>query len=144
MIDLKILPFIKGQKKVSLQIKSLFALAVFLFVMLVLTFVSRYAADFITARVTTTSPKPMYINDDAYESCVPLTVLHQEGIKMYIFIVSQKDTVLGIKTEAERVNVTVVDENKNYAAIKGGFANNQDIIMSSNKPVVSGDYIFVK
>jgi hypothetical protein len=144
MIDLKILPFKKGQKKISLQKKSLIALAVFLFTMLVMTFVSRYAADLITARVTTTSPKPMYISDGAYENCVPLTVLHQEGIKMYIFIVSQKDTVLGTKSEAERVNVTVVDENKNYAAIKGAFVNDQDIIMSSNKPIASGDYVFVK
>ena len=141
---MKILPFTKGKKKVSMQIKSFIALAVFLFVMLVLTFVSRYAADLITARVTTISPKLMYINDNAYESCVPLAVLHQEGINMYIFIVSQNDTVLGKKTEAERVNITVVDENENYAAIKGGFSNNQDIIMSSNKQLVSGDYIFVE
>lgn len=126
-----------------LQIKALIALVVFLTIMLILTFVSRKADELITAQVSSVSPKPMLINDVDYPDCVPLEVLHSEGDKTYVFIIMEEETILGVKTVAKRVDVAIKDENDNYAALHGGFVSSQEFVLSSNKPITSGDRVHI-
>lgn len=83
------------------------------------------------------------INNESknYENGIALEALHKEDSKTYVFLVTEKETVLGCETIVERMDVIVEDKNDEYAAISGAFDRTQKFVLSSNKPIETGDRI---
>lgn len=136
--------FAKINKKMTLQWKALFLLAVFLVIMAVLTVVSKHADEYITPQVTTQTLTPQVMGGTVYRNCVPLKALHKDGMKRYVLVVSKTKTELGTETVAERVYVSVVHKNNQFASLDDALTTSQQIILNSNKSVGPGDRIKVR
>jgi hypothetical protein len=131
-------------KNIILQFKALFFLVLFLIIMAVLTLVSKHNDEFVIPQVITTSLKSMIVDNVIVPNCIPLKALHREGAKHYVLVVLETDTVLGTETVTQRVDVSIEYKNKQYASLNNTLVATQKIIVSSNKPIESGDRIKVK
>lgn len=79
---------------------------------------------------------------EKYASTIPLSALREENNKEYILTVEKRDSVLGEEWFAQRTEVTVLDKNETYAAIKEGVINaDSTIIISSSRSVEDGDRV---
>ena len=54
--------------------------------------------------------------------CIPLLALHEEQNKSYVYVVGEREGILGMEYYVEEINVTVVDKNDKFAAIEGSFS----------------------
>lgn len=79
---------------------------------------------------------------EKYASTIPLSALREENNKEYILTVEKRESVLGEEWFAQRTEVTVLDKNETYAAIKEGVINaDSTIIISSSRSVEDGDRV---
>lgn len=76
-----------------------------------------------------------------YGTCVPLNALHSDGDNYYVYVISEKETILGIETAVDKVQVEVLDKNNEFAAIEGYFDWNQQFVLTSSKTLRSGDRV---
>lgn len=53
-----------------------------------------------------------------YDTCVPLGALHSDGDKYYVYVINEKDTILGTETAVDKVQVDILDKNNEQAALK--------------------------
>ena len=82
------------------------------------------------------------VKSEKYASTIPLSALREENNKEYILTVEKRDSVLGEEWFARRTEVTVLDKNETYAAIKEGVINEDStIIISASRPVDDGDRV---
>lgn len=70
---------------------------------------------------------------ETYKNCVPLEAVHSKNGKSYVYILSEKNTVLGIQESAEQIEVTIIDKNERYAAVNAEFPEDAKVIVISNK-----------
>ena len=73
--------------------------------------------------------------------CVTPAAVHEEGSRHYVYVVEERDGILGKEYYAEQVNVMVLDENENWAALEGALNDDSVIISSSTKEVKNGDVV---
>ena len=78
-----------------------------------------------------------------YDTCVPLTALHSDGDKYYVYALNEKDTILGTETAVDKVQVEILDKNNEQAAIDGAFSWGQQFVLSSSKTLRDGDRVRV-
>ena len=78
-----------------------------------------------------------------YDTCVPLNVLHSDGEKYYVYVINEKETILGTETAVDKVQVEILDKNNELAAIDGYFSWDQQFVLSSSKSLRDGDRIRV-
>ncbi|MGN0203180.1 MAG: biotin/lipoyl-binding protein [Coprococcus sp.] len=76
-----------------------------------------------------------------YDTCVPLNVLHSDGEKYYVYVINEKETILGTETAVDKVQVEILDKNNELAAIDGYFSWNQQFVLSSSKSLRDGDRV---
>lgn len=76
-----------------------------------------------------------------YDTCVPLTALHSDGDKYYVYVINEKDTILGTETAVDKVQVEILDKNNEQAAIDGAFSWNQKFVLTSSKTLRDGDRV---
>ena len=76
-----------------------------------------------------------------YDTCVPLTALHSEGDKYYVYVINEKDTILGTETAVDKVQVEILDKNNEQAAIDGTFSWDQKFVLTSSKTLRDGDRV---
>ena len=76
-----------------------------------------------------------------YETCVPLTALHSDGDKYYVYVINEKDTILGTETAVDKVQVEILDKNNEQAAIDGSFSWDQKFVLTSSKTLRDGDRV---
>ena len=76
-----------------------------------------------------------------YDTCVPLTALHSDGDKYYVYVINEKDTILGTETAVDNVQVEILDKNNEQAAIDGAFSWNQKFVLTSSKTLRDGDRV---
>ncbi len=76
-----------------------------------------------------------------YDTCVPLTVLHSDGDKYYVYVINEKDTILGTETAVDKVQVEILDKNNEQAAIDGTFSWDQKFVLTSSKTLRDGDRV---
>lgn len=70
---------------------------------------------------------------ETYKNCIPLEAVHSKNGKYYVYILSEKNTVLGIQESAEQIEVTIIDKNERYAAVNAEFPEDAKVIVTSNK-----------
>lgn len=80
---------------------------------------------------------------DNYQIVLPLDTINTENNKNYVFVLSEKETVLGKESIVERRDVNVIDKDKNNAAISmdGSLMGGDKIIKQSEKSLKNGDRV---
>ena len=76
-----------------------------------------------------------------YDTCVPLGALHSDGDKYYVYVINEKDTILGTETAVDKVQVDILDKNNEQAAIEGSFSWGQQFVLTSSKTLHNGDRV---
>ena len=76
-----------------------------------------------------------------YDTCVPLGALHSDGGKYYVYVINEKDTILGTETAVDKVQVDILDKNNEQAAIEGSFSWGQQFVLTSSKTLRNGDRV---
>ena len=76
-----------------------------------------------------------------YDTCVPLGALHSGGDKYYVYVINEKDTILGTETAVDKVQVDILDKNNEQAAIEGSFSWGQKFVLTSSKTLRNGDRV---
>ena len=75
---------------------------------------------------------------ESYECCVPVDALPKEGMgeRYYIYLVGERDGILGRERYVEMRYVKVLDMNDSYAALENGsVSKEEEVIIGSNKEV---------
>lgn len=78
---------------------------------------------------------------DHYDTTVPVDALHMENQQYYIYVLKNRDTILGEELSVERRDVTVFDKNDKYAAIDAVITEEEQVITDSNKDIREGDIV---
>ncbi len=78
---------------------------------------------------------------EKHSCCVTPTAVYEEGARHYVYVVRERDGILGKEYYAEQVNVRVLDENESWVAVEGALDDDSRIITSSTKEVKNGDVI---
>ncbi len=104
------------------------------------TFVSEETAeafeigDAVTVSVTKQSAR--------YSAAVPTAALHVEQNGTYVYVIEERDTVLGTELFARKVQVDVLEKNSQYAAVEeGGLGMEDKVIVDSDRYVEEGDVV---
>ncbi len=83
---------------------------------------------------------------ETYSCCIPINALREDANHLkYVYIVSEKEGILGKELAAEMVYVKVLDKNDSYAAIEEGVIDSgTELIISSTEPLEDRDVIRYK
>lgn len=84
------------------------------------------------------------ISQDAgpYNSCIPLSALVEESGRYFVYVVEDKDTILGEVPSARKVEVTLKDRNLKFAAVdEGMLTDKQKIIVYSDREISNGSRV---
>ncbi|MCD8355795.1 MAG: biotin/lipoyl-binding protein [Clostridia bacterium] len=81
-------------------------------------------------------------NSEKYTCTIPLMALFQENNKNFVYIIDEKDTVLGTRMVARKVEVKVLDKNDTYAALDASVLDtDSQIITDMDRYVEEGDEV---
>ena len=58
-----------------------------------------------------------------------------------MYVVSEREGILGQEYYVEEINVSVIDKNDNWAAVEGALTEDSRIIISSTGEVTKGDVV---
>lgn len=79
---------------------------------------------------------------EKYKLCIPPTALYKKDDRYYVYVLKEREGILGEEYYVEEVNVKVLDQNDNWAAIEEGALDQESrIITSSTKEVSKGDVV---
>lgn len=78
---------------------------------------------------------------EKYPVCVSLLALHAENDRNFVYVVSEREGILGTEYYVEEITVSVVDKNDSLAAIEGAVTAESRIIDSSTKEIKKGDVV---
>lgn len=78
---------------------------------------------------------------EKHSVCVTPQAVHQEDVRNYVYVVKERDGILGKEYYAEQINVRVLDENDYWVAVEGALDKDSVIISSSTKEVKNGDVV---
>lgn len=79
---------------------------------------------------------------EKYATTLPLTAIHAEQSKYFVYVLEKEDTVLGEETVARKVNVSVVEKNGEYAALSDGSLSEDDsVIVESDTMLANGEKV---
>lgn len=82
------------------------------------------------------------ISSASYDSCIPLSALHQNSSGSYVFVVDERNTALGVEQVAHKVQVTLVAQDSYSAAVEG-LGREQLVIIKSSKIITDTDRVMV-
>lgn len=78
---------------------------------------------------------------DFYDCCVPLSALHEDNTGYYVFVVRERDRILGKEQYAVRVPVTLIDKDGSKAAVSGNLSSQDSLIVSASRSLSDGDRV---
>lgn len=73
--------------------------------------------------------------------CVTPDAVHEEASRHYVYVVKERDGILGKEYYAEQITVSVLDANEYWAAVEGALDEDSAIISSATKEVKNGDVV---
>lgn len=78
---------------------------------------------------------------NTYDICIPYSALHlKEKDKYYVNVMEEKNSVLGISWVVRRIDVELLEENGQYAAVKG-LSGSQEVIIESSRELLEGSRV---
>lgn len=78
---------------------------------------------------------------EKYPVCVSLAALHSENGRYFLYVVNEREGILGTEYYMEEITVSVVDQNDKFAALEGAVSDESLILESSTKEVKKGDVV---
>ena len=75
-----------------------------------------------------------------YDCCIPRSALNMEGSGYFVFAVTAEETILGREYTAKKMEVTVLDKNRESVAVEG-ISSGQMIIVQSDKILSDGNKV---
>ena len=79
-----------------------------------------------------------------YETCIPVQALYESTQGTYIYILKEKESVLGTELTTVKMDVTILDKNETYAAIDESALLGQQIVVSSDRNIDEGSRVRMK
>ena len=81
-----------------------------------------------------------------YDNCVPMQAVHQESSNTYfVYIVDQKESVLGEELIARRIPIKIIDKDYMFVAIEDGeISSDTEIVLASDKIIDNESTIRIK
>lgn len=73
--------------------------------------------------------------------CVSLLALHAQNDRHFVYVVSEREGILGQEYYVEEINVSVIDKNDQWAAVEGALTSDSRIIASSTKELSRGEVV---
>ena len=74
---------------------------------------------------------------EEYSVTLPITAIHSEKDKYFVYTMEKADTVLGGTYVAKKTNVTIAEKNGEYAAIKDGDLSSGDSVIVDSDAILS-------
>lgn len=74
---------------------------------------------------------------EEYSITLPITAIHSEKDKYFVYTMEKADTVLGGAYVAKKTNVTIAEKNGEYAAIKDGDLSSGDAVIVDSDAILS-------
>ncbi|WP_373215676.1 hypothetical protein [Ruminococcus sp. 5_1_39BFAA] len=84
------------------------------------------------------------ISKDAgpFNTCIPLSALHEENGSAYVYVIDSQNSVLGEVLVARRAEVLVKDKNQSLAALESGsLSSDQKIIVDADREISDGSRV---
>ena len=78
---------------------------------------------------------------EKYPYCLPPAAVHTENTRSYVYVVKEREGILGMEYYVEEVSVKVLDENENWVAVEGALDSESEIILSATKEVQNGTIV---
>ena len=78
---------------------------------------------------------------EKYPVCVTPQAVHKVDVQSYVYVVKERDGILGKEYYAEQIKVRILDENDSWVAVEGALDNESVIITSATKEVGNGDVV---
>ena len=78
---------------------------------------------------------------EKYPLCIDPILLHGGNERSYVYVLKEREGILGTEYYAEEVTVKVLDKNEKFAAVEGGLTGESRIIASSTKELHNGDTV---
>lgn len=73
--------------------------------------------------------------------CISLAALHEANGRYFVYVVNEREGILGTEYYVEEITISVVDKNDRLAAIEGAVSDESLILESSSKEVQKGDVV---
>ena len=75
-------------------------------------------------------------------TAIPVTALHEQNGKYFVYVLETVGTVLGEEYRAVRMDVTIIDRNNLYVALQEGVLSGEmQVIVDSDRYVEAGDIV---
>lgn len=74
---------------------------------------------------------------EEYSVTLPITAIHSEKDKYFVYTMEKADTVLGGAYVAKKTNVTIAEKNGEYAAMKDGDLSSGDAVIVDSDAILS-------
>ena len=78
-----------------------------------------------------------------YDMCIPVSALRSDNFGSFVYVVNQRNTVLGLQNVVERVNVSVLASDNETVSVTGSLSRTCQVISASNRAVNTGDRVRV-
>lgn len=73
--------------------------------------------------------------------CISPLALHRDDRRSYVYVMKEREGILGAEYYVEEVNVRISDENESFAAVEGALEENSRVILSATKEIKNGDTV---
>jgi len=80
----------------------------------------------------------------SYSTCISNGAVRKDQNGHFVLVVREVKGVLGVQTVAERVNISVLEQDNNRCAIEGPLDRDDLIIVSGSRPVSAGNRVRVE
>ena len=77
-----------------------------------------------------------------YDNCIPMSALRQDSGGYFVYVMETTQTLMGIDKRVARRDIYIENTDGRYAAVSGVSSNDQ-VILSSSKPLSDGDSVRV-
>lgn len=79
---------------------------------------------------------------DRHRLCLPVSALHEKDKRYSVYVLKEREGILGQEYYVDEVSVRVLDQNDNWAAIEEGTLDAQSrVILSSTKEIRRGESV---
>ena len=78
-----------------------------------------------------------------YDLCVPMSALRQDSDGYFVYVMETTQTLMGIDKRVGRRDIYIENTDGRYAAVSGNIRSNDQVILSSSKPLSDGDSVRV-
>ncbi|MDE5931235.1 MAG: biotin/lipoyl-binding protein [Lachnospiraceae bacterium] len=78
---------------------------------------------------------------EKYPNCLPPEAVHTENTRSYVYVVKEREGILGMEYYVEEVSVKILDENESWVAVEGALDSDSEVILSATKEVKNGEIV---